>query len=166
MPIDVTPASRHGSTGMSRKLGVAKVVMVACPALSLRWGHAPAWDFVNLTEFYYGGVSVLDGVDPYASRRRFLASHYGALLRRRAHPARPRRYEGGVHRPDSGAYEVSLAAIRCAVEIPRSTTVHYGLVGLSLEPVVRTIELQQIGVIVVARTLADLFHCRRASAES
>ena len=160
MPIDVTPASRRGSTGISRKLGVATLVMVAGAALYLRWGHAPAWNFVDLTDFYYGGVSVLDGVDLYASRRGVLAFNYPPFAGVAFVPlaiiglgAAKAAFTGLT----LAAYVVSLAAIRRAVEIPWSTTLLVGLVGLSLEPVVRTLVLGQIGVILMALVLADLF---------
>lgn len=154
MPIDVTPASRRGSTGISRKLGVAALVMVAGAALSLRWGHAPAWNFVDLTDSYFGGV------ERYATRRRGLTFNYPPYSGAAFVPLAVTGL-GAAKAAFTGltlaAYGVSLAAIRCAVEILWSTTLLVCLVGPSLEPAVRTIELGQIGVILVALVLADLF---------
>ena len=133
IPIDVTPASQRRSTGISRKLGFAPLVMVAGAALYLRWGHAPAWNFVDLTDFYYGGVSVLDRVDLYASRRGVLPFNYPPFAGVAFVPLAVIGL-GAAKATFTGltltCYVVSLAAIRRAVEIPWSSTLLVGLVGL------------------------------------
>ena len=50
-----------------RGTGITIGWMVVVAALCLRWNASATWNFVDLTDFYYGGVSVLDGVDIYAS---------------------------------------------------------------------------------------------------
>src|SRR4051794_1557978 len=64
--------------GLRQPPGVAAVVawMVVAAALYLRWNASATWNFVDLIDFYYGGVSVLEGVDVYAPRPGVLAFNY------------------------------------------------------------------------------------------
>lgn len=134
--------------------------MVVAAALYLRWNASATWNFVDLTDFYFGGVSVLDGVDIYAPRPGVLAFNYPPFAAVTFVPL------GVIGLPASKvvfttatlvAYVVSLVAIRRAVGARWAATILVGAAGLALEPVVRTLVLGQIGIILMGLVLADLF---------
>ncbi|WP_147068251.1 glycosyltransferase 87 family protein [Terrabacter aerolatus] len=134
--------------------------MVAIAALCLRWIVSPPWNFVDLTDFYHGGLSVLDRVDIYAPRPGVLAFNYPPFAAVTFAPL------GIIGLSASkvvftattiSAYLVSLVAIRRALDARWSIVVLLGTAGLSLEPVVRTLVLGQIGIILMGLVLADLF---------
>ncbi|WP_344255872.1 glycosyltransferase 87 family protein [Terrabacter carboxydivorans] len=134
--------------------------MVVATALYLRWRASATWNYVDLTDFYHGGLSVIDGVDIYAPRPGVLAFNYPPFAAVAFVPL------GLVGLTASKiaftvatlvAYLVSLVAIRRALGAHWSPVLLVGAAGLSLEPVVRTLVLGQIGVILMGLVLADLF---------
>lgn len=134
--------------------------MVVAAALYIRWSASATWNFVDLTDFYYGGVSVLEGVDVYAPRPGVLAFNYPPFAAVAFVPL------GIVGLSVSKvvftmatlvAYVVSLVAIRRALGARWTTTILLGAAGLALEPVVRTLVLGQIGIILMGLVLADLY---------
>ncbi len=148
--------------GLRRPHGAGAVIswMVVVAALYVRWNASATWNFVDLTDFYYGGVSVLDGVDVYASRPGVLAFNYPPFAAAAFVPL------GLLGLPAAKVvftaatlivYVVSLVAIRRALQARWATTALLGAAGLALEPVVRTLVLGQIGVILMGLVLADLF---------
>ncbi|WP_157623459.1 glycosyltransferase 87 family protein [Terrabacter sp. Root85] len=140
--------------------GVVVGWMVVGAALYVRWSASATWNFVDLTDFYYGGVSVLEGVDVYAPRPGVLAFNYPPFAAVAFVPL------GIVGLSVSKvvftmatlvAYVVSLVAIRRALGARWTTTILLGAAGLALEPVVRTLVLGQIGIILMGLVLADLY---------
>jgi alpha-1,2-mannosyltransferase len=148
--------------GLSRVHGVGIVAawMVVLAALYVRWVHSTDWNFVDLADFYYGGVSVRDGVDIYAPRPGVLAFNYPPFA---AVVFLPLALIGLTATKvvfsvaTLLAYAVSLLAIRRASGARWGTTLLVGAAGLALEPVVRVLVLGQVGVILMAVVLADCF---------
>ncbi|GAA2490438.1 glycosyltransferase 87 family protein [Terrabacter carboxydivorans] len=141
-------------------IGITIGWMVVATALYLRWRASATWNYVDLTDFYHGGLSVIDGVDIYAPRPGVLAFNYPPFAAVAFVPL------GLVGLTASKiaftvatlvAYLVSLVAIRRALGAHWSPVLLVGAAGLSLEPVVRTLVLGQIGVILMGLVLADLF---------
>jgi alpha-1,2-mannosyltransferase len=129
-------------------------------ALWLRWHGSGTWNFVDLEDFFYGGVSVRDGVDLYAPRPGVLAFNYppfaGVAFVALAVMGLPVA-KVAFTATTLAAYVVSLAAVRRAIPVSAEVVVLVGLAGLALEPVVRVLVLGQVGVILMALVLADLF---------
>ncbi|WP_235506817.1 glycosyltransferase 87 family protein [Terrabacter sp. Root181] len=129
-------------------------------ALCVRWNASVTWNFVDLTDFYYGGVSVLDGVDIYASRPGVLAFNYPPFAAVAFVPLAAIGLSASKIAFTAAtliAYSVCLIAVRKAVGARWDITILLGAAGLALEPVVRTLVLGQIGVILMALVLADCF---------
>lgn len=152
-------AAGHGQRRRPRS-GITIGWMVVAAALYLRWSASATWNFVDLTDFYHGGLSVIDRVDIYAPRPGVLAFNYPPFAAVVFVPL------GLIGLAASKvaftaatlvAYLVSLVAIRKAFDVHWSTVFLIGAAGLSLEPVVRTLVLGQIGVILMGLVLADLF---------
>ncbi len=142
--------------------GFARVAggLVVVAALYLRWRSAGAWNFVDLEDFFYGGSSVMDGSDVYAARPGVLPFNYPPFaavafvpLALVGLPVAKVLFTAAT----LGAYAASLTAVRRSAEISWGAIVFVGLLGLSLEPVVRALVLGQIGVILMALVLTDLF---------
>lgn len=155
-------ASTTTGHGLWRQPGIGITIgwMAVLAALCLRWSASATWNFVDLTDFYYGGVSVLDGVDIYAPRPGVLAFNYPPFAAAAFVPL------GIIGLSASKvtftavtlvAYVVSLLAIRRALDTRWSTIFLLGAAGSSFEPVVRTLVLGQIGIILMGLVLADLF---------
>ena len=152
-------AARHH---LRPPFGAAIVVgwMIVATALYLRWNVSATWNFVDLTDFYYGGESVLDGRDIYAPRPGVLAFNYPPFAAVTFVPLALIGLSASKVVFTAAtliAYGVSLMAIRKAVDARWATTFLLGAAGLALEPVVRTLVLGQIGVILMGLVLADLF---------
>lgn len=154
----LTAPRRH----LRRPPGISLVAvwLVVLAALYLRWSASVTWNFVDLTDFYYGGVSVLDGVDVYAPRPGVLAFNYPPFAAVAFVPLAVIGLSASKVAFTAGtliAYAVCLIAVRRAVGARWATTILLGVAGLSLEPVVRTLVLGQVGVILMALVLADCF---------
>ena len=154
----LTAARRH----LRRPSGISLVAvwLVVLAALYLRWSASVTWNFVDLTDFYYGGVSVLDGVDVYAPRPGVLAFNYPPFAAVAFVPLAVIGLSASKVAFTAAtllAYAVCLIAVRRALGVRWATTILLGVAGLALEPVVRTLVLGQVGIILMALVLADCF---------
>lgn len=148
--------------GLRRRPDVALVVswMVVTAALYLRWNASATWNLVDLTDFFHGGLSVLQGIDVYDPKPGVLAFNYPPFAAVTFVPL------ALVGLSTSKilftlmtlvGYVVSLIAVQRALEARWATVILLGAAGLALEPVVRTLVLGQVGVILMGLVLADLF---------
>ncbi|WP_020145237.1 glycosyltransferase 87 family protein [Terracoccus sp. 273MFTsu3.1] len=141
-------------------MGVVIGWMFVISAVYLRWSASVTWNFVDLTDFYHGGLSVLDGVDIYAPRPGVLAFNYPPFAAVAFVPLAIIGLSASKVAFTAAtliAYVLSLVAIRRALDARWGTILLLGTAGLALEPVVRTLVLGQIGVILMGLVLADLF---------
>ncbi len=159
MSTDVTTPTPRTAVG-PRAFRLVIGWMLVAGALYLRWMPTGSWNFVDLTDFFYGGVSVREGVDLYAPRPGVLAFNYppfaGAAfvpLVLLGLPVAKVAFTAAT----VIAYAVCIIAIRRAAQLSWGTALLVAAAGLALEPVVRTLVLGQIGIILMALVLADLF---------
>lgn len=143
-----------------QRAGCLAAWLIVGGALYLRWSVVTAWNFVDLTDFYFGGVSVLEGIDVYQARPAVLPFNYPPFAAVTFVPLAligPSAAKLAFTGATLAAYATVLLTVRRATQLSWHTILLIGALGLALEPVMRTLVLGQIGIILMALVLTDVF---------
>lgn len=139
---------------------VCIAVFVAGAARTIRITSLWQWNFEDLAVYTRGASAVLHGTDPYANHAGQLAFTYPPFAALAILP---------LHAIGAGRAQILMAALSllCAVLVTVTlgrrlalrarTTALLGLVCLSIEPVLRTLQLGQVNLLLTALVVLDAF---------
>lgn len=133
---------------------------VVVGAVALRWFVAPEWNFIDAEAFFHGGQSAMRGTNIYVEKPGVLAFNYPPFAAMLFIPLALIGILGTkvvLTACTFAAYAVCLLALKRATSSPWSHLLFVALAGLALEPVVRVMVLGQIGIILMALVLTDIF---------
>lgn len=157
------PTPGDPSRGRPRPLLVIGLAVVM-GALWLRWRDALAWSYADLEVYVRGGRAIIEGTDVYADRAGVLPFTYPPFAAVVFIPltllgsAGPYLFTAG----SLIAYGAVLWVVTRATSLGRWDAMLLGLVGLTFEPVMRTLVLGQVGLVIAAGVLLDLLVLPRA----